>query len=81
MSDPAFDHAWVCVGRVEDLAAEGAWLRAPLTRAGVLVTKAADGELRAFQRTGDGRDEARVGLAAELDALDHHVAARKQQLA
>lgn len=43
-----FDHGWVCVGRVEDLPSPGSWLRAPLTRAGVLVTRAADGELRAF---------------------------------
>jgi phenylpropionate dioxygenase-like ring-hydroxylating dioxygenase large terminal subunit len=40
--------SWHCVGRVEDLAVPGAWLRAPLTRAGVLVTRAADEKLRAF---------------------------------
>ena len=45
---PPFDQSWVCVGRVEDLPSPGTWLRAPLTRAGVLVTRAADGELRAF---------------------------------
>jgi len=45
---PITDHGWVCVGRIEDLPSPGTWLRAPLTRAGVLVTRAADGELRAF---------------------------------
>jgi Rieske 2Fe-2S family protein len=39
---------FVCVGRVEDLPAKGAWLRAPITPAGVLVVRGNDGELRAF---------------------------------
>lgn len=43
-----FDSSWLCLARVEDLPSPGAWLRAPLTRAGVLVTRAQDGELRAF---------------------------------
>ena len=55
MNDPAksndrsaFDRAWVCVGRTEDLEAPGAWLCVPLTRAGVLVVKQPDGSVRAF---------------------------------
>ncbi len=43
-----FGRAWVCVGRVEDLQASGAWLCAPLTPAGVLVVRQADLTLRAF---------------------------------
>ena len=46
-----FDHAWVCVGRLEDLATPGAWLCAPLTKAGILVVRQPDGKehvLRAF---------------------------------
>jgi Rieske 2Fe-2S family protein len=46
--DRAFRHSWVAVGRVEDLPAPGDFLRAPLTRAGVLVTRGEDGALRAF---------------------------------
>lgn len=44
----AFRHAWVCVGRVEDLPRAGAWLNAPLTPAGVLVVRQPDGGLLAF---------------------------------
>lgn len=44
----AFRNAWVCVGRVEDLRAQGEWIRAPLTPAGVLVVKQPGGALLAF---------------------------------
>ncbi len=40
--------AWLCVARTEDLPSPGAWLRAPLTRAGVVVVRGEDGDLRAF---------------------------------
>lgn len=43
-----FRHAWVCAGRVEDVAEAGAWLLAPLTPAGVLVVRQPGGDLRAF---------------------------------
>ena len=46
--ETSFDHAWSCVGRVEDLGATGTWLRVPLTTAGVLVVRGEDGALRAF---------------------------------
>lgn len=39
---------WLCVGRVEDLPSPGAFLKAPLTRAGVVVVRGEDGALRAF---------------------------------
>ena len=51
MTGASFEHSWVCVGRVEDLHAAGAWLCAPLTRAGVLVVRQPDDsphQLRAF---------------------------------
>src|SRR5579863_4869553 len=38
---------WACVGRTEDLAREGAWLRVPLTPAGLVVTRGTD-ELHGF---------------------------------
>lgn len=40
--------AWICVGRVEDLPAPGAFLRAPLTRAGVVVVRGEDDVIRGF---------------------------------
>ena len=55
---------WRCVGRVEDLPAPGAWLRAPLTRAGVLVTRALDGKLRAFHAVCTHRGSALFDLSA-----------------
>jgi Rieske 2Fe-2S family protein len=45
---PPFPHGWLCVARIEDLPSPGAYLRAPLTRAGILVTRGADLQLRAF---------------------------------
>lgn len=43
-----FPSAWLCVGRVEDLPPPGSFLSAPLTRAGVVVVRGEDRELRAF---------------------------------
>lgn len=43
-----FGRDWVCVARIEDLVAPDAYVRVPLTPAGILVTRAANGELRAF---------------------------------
>ncbi|MBS2018475.1 MAG: aromatic ring-hydroxylating dioxygenase subunit alpha [Deltaproteobacteria bacterium] len=40
--------SWIAVGRLEDLPEPGAWLLAPITPAGVLVTRDDDGDLRAF---------------------------------
>jgi Rieske 2Fe-2S family protein len=45
---PSFAREWVCVGRVEDVAEPGAWLRAPVTPAGVILVRGAGAELRAF---------------------------------
>ena len=45
---PIMSSRWLCLGRSEDLPVPGGWLRAPLTRAGVLVTRGADQQLRAF---------------------------------
>lgn len=42
-----FEKEWICAGRVEDVAEHGAWLRVPLTRAGIVVVNDG-GELRAF---------------------------------
>ncbi len=39
---------WLCVGRLEDLPAPGAFLKAPLTRAGVVVVRDDGDTLRAF---------------------------------
>ena len=39
---------WVAVGRTEDLPLPGAWLKAPLTPAGVVVVRQPDGALLAF---------------------------------
>lgn len=55
---------WQCVGRVEDLREPGAWLRAPLTRAGVLVVRGDDGKLRAFHAVCTHRGSALFDLAA-----------------
>jgi Rieske 2Fe-2S family protein len=77
-----FEREWVCVGRVEDLAENGSWTKAPLTRAGVVVVKGRDGSLRAFHAVCPHRgaafldhDEGRAdrfvcpyhGMAFELD--------------
>lgn len=43
-----FHPAWICVGRVEDLPVPGAYLKAPLTPAGVVVVRGEDHALRAF---------------------------------
>jgi Rieske 2Fe-2S family protein len=56
--------SWLCLGRVEDLPAPGAWLRAPLTRAGILVTRAADLPLRAFHAVCTHRGSALFDLSA-----------------
>ncbi len=45
---PLHSSPWIAVGRVEDLREAGAWLRAPITPAGVLVVRGDDGALRAF---------------------------------
>jgi Rieske 2Fe-2S family protein len=59
-----FDHPWLCLGRIEDLPSPGSWLRAPLTRAGVLVTRGHDGELRAFHAVCTHRGSALFDAAA-----------------
>lgn len=41
-------HAQVCVRRKEDFASRGTWIKTPVTRAGVLVVRGDDSELRAF---------------------------------
>ncbi len=48
---------------MENFALNG-WLRAPLTRAGVLVTPAADLQLRAFHAVCTHRDSALFDLSA-----------------
>ena len=59
-----FDQSWLCLGRVEDLPAPGSWLRAPLTRAGVLVTRGDDHRLRAFHAVCTHRGSALFDLSA-----------------
>ncbi len=63
-SQPIFDQTWTCIGRVEDLPSPGAYLRVPLTRAGILVTRAADLELRAFHAVCTHRGSALFDLSA-----------------
>ncbi len=46
--DRIWDRSWRCVGREDDVIAPGAWLRAPLTQAGVLVVRGEDLAIRAF---------------------------------
>jgi Rieske 2Fe-2S family protein len=43
-----FDRAWICVGRVEEVALPGQWLRVEIGREPVLVVRGPDLELRAF---------------------------------
>ncbi|HSO34916.1 MAG TPA: aromatic ring-hydroxylating dioxygenase subunit alpha, partial [Labilithrix sp.] len=47
-ASPSFRRAWVAVGRTEDLPRPGAWLKVPLTPAGVVVVRQPDGALLAF---------------------------------
>ena len=56
--------AWLCLCRVEDLPGPGSWLRAPLTRAGVLVTRGEDDLLRAFHAVCTHRGSALFDLSA-----------------
>ncbi|MGC4079509.1 MAG: aromatic ring-hydroxylating dioxygenase subunit alpha [Rubrivivax sp.] len=58
-----FEREWICVGRVEDLSARGSFLRAPLTRAGVVVVRGADDVLRAFHAVCPHRGAAFVDRA------------------
>ena len=70
-----FKHAWVCVGRGEDLPAPGAWLCAPVTAAGVLVVRQADLALRAFHAVCTHRGAAFIdqdeGAAARFTCKHH----------
>ncbi len=43
-----FERAWLPVGRAEDVAHPGQWLRAPVTPEGVVVVRGVDLELHAF---------------------------------
>ncbi len=43
-----FDRAWTCVGREDEIAHPGAWLRTPLGFGRVVVMRGVDLELRAF---------------------------------
>jgi glycine betaine catabolism A len=43
-----FERSWLVVGREDEVAAPGAWLRAPLTPEGIVVVRGADLALRAF---------------------------------
>ncbi len=43
-----FDRAWICVGREEEVAVPGAWIRTPLGHDRIVVTRAEDLRLHAF---------------------------------
>ncbi len=43
-----FTRAWACVGRVSDVAAPGAWMRALVAKEDIVVVRGEDLELRAF---------------------------------
>ena len=62
---------WIAVGRVEDLAENGAWLRAPVTEAGVLVTRDDAGDLRAFHAVCTHRGSALFDEDAKDEGADH----------
>ena len=59
---------WIAVGRVEDLPLPGAWLKAPLTPAGVVVVRQPDGALLAFHAICTHRGTAFLQAEEGLDA-------------
>ena len=59
-----FDRSWVCVGREEEVALPGQWVRAELGREPILVVRGADLKLRAFFDVCRHRGASVVGRAA-----------------